>query len=196
MDNATLRTTSPKPSRTRRPKQDQTAPEADWPRTMQQLVNRTMMHGQHCNVQNQTTQTRRQTAHTTQTKPRSQTAKASQTGFGHQAAQTRLNLMHRATSTKNPSPQRAEAVNRDAVVGPKHKFARNRGENLVFLLNERAAQARAQWHVRGGHAGLGQRTKNISFFIGQRENAHPAQARTHFKMRTTRKRKLIFADPS
>ena len=30
-----------------------------------------------------------------------------------------------------------------------------------FVQNEDAAQARARWHVRSGHAGLGRRTKNI-----------------------------------
>ena len=58
--------------------------------------------------------------------------------------------------------------------------ARRRGESAVLFKNEHAAQARARWHVRSGRAGLGRRTKNISFFIEDRENAHPAHARAHF----------------
>ena len=43
----------------------------------------------------------------------------------------------------------------------KTKGARRRSESAVLLKNEHAAQARARWHVRSGHAGLGRRTKNI-----------------------------------
>ena len=64
--------------------------------------------------------------------------------------------------------------------GLKTKCARRRGESAVLFKNEHAAQARARWHVRGGRAGLGRRTKNIVFFIGERENAHRAPARAHF----------------
>ena len=62
----------------------------------------------------------------------------------------------------------------------KAKCARRRGESDVLFKNEHAAQARARWHVRSRHAGLGRRTKNISFCIGRHENAHRVQARAHF----------------
>ncbi len=45
----------------------------------------------------------------------------------------------------------------------KAKCARHRGESVVLFKNEHAAQARARWHVRNRHAGLGRRAKNISF---------------------------------
>ena len=48
----------------------------------------------------------------------------------------------------------------------KAKCARRRGESTVLFKNEHAAQARARWHVRGGRAGLGRRTKNIGFHRG------------------------------
>ena len=46
--------------------------------------------------------------------------------------------------------------------------------------NEHAAQARAWWHVRSGHARLGRRTKNIVF------------SQESMKMRTARRRELSF----
>ena len=61
----------------------------------------------------------------------------------------------------------------------KAKCARCRGESDVLFKNEHGAQARARWHVRSRHAGLGRHTKNIGFCIGERENAHRAQARAH-----------------
>ncbi len=77
-----------------------------------------------------------------------QTAHAGQTGCGHQAAQNFANVpscdnvsvnensvnKRRARSTRNLSPQEARSVNRDAVVSPRHKFARHRGESVVFLV--------------------------------------------------------------
>ncbi len=53
-------------------------------------------------------------------------------------------------------------------------------ESIVFLLNEHDAQARAQWHVRGGCAGLYGGTPKKHVFIGERENVHHASARAHF----------------
>ncbi len=60
------------------------------------------------------------------------------------------------------------------------KCSRRRSESTVLFKSEHAAQARARWHVRSGHAGLGRRTKNIGFCMGKRENAQHAQARAHF----------------
>ena len=62
----------------------------------------------------------------------------------------------------------------------KAQCARHRGESAVLFKNGHAAQARARWHVRSGHAGLGRRTKNIWFFKGKHEKAHRAQERAHF----------------
>ena len=45
----------------------------------------------------------------------------------------------------------------------KAKCARRRGESAALFKNEHAAQERARWHVRSGHAGFGRRTKNICF---------------------------------
>ena len=45
----------------------------------------------------------------------------------------------------------------------KAKCARRRGESAALFKNEHAAQARARWHVSGGRAGLGRRTKHIGF---------------------------------
>ena len=64
--------------------------------------------------------------------------------------------------------------------GLKTKCARRRCESAALFKNDHAAQARARWHVRSRHAGLGRRTKNHLFFTGMHENAHRAQARAQF----------------
>ncbi len=69
----------------------------------------------------------------------------------------------------------------------KAKCARRRGESAVLFNNEHAAQARARWHVRSSHAGLGRRTNKHSFFIGKHENAHHAQARAQLSKCAPRK---------
>ncbi len=50
-----------------------------------------------------------------------------------------------------------------SIAGLKAKCARRRGKSDVLFKNEHDAQARARWHVRSRHAGLGRRTKNFGF---------------------------------
>ena len=60
------------------------------------------------------------------------------------------------------------------------KCARRRHESATFFKNEHAAQARAQWQVRGGCAGLQRCTENACF------------SQVNVKIRTARRRELNF----